>query len=173
MQHLLAGALEAEMPGLDDPGVHRAHRHLVDLAALDLEELAHRRARAVIAAHRLQPGMTPRHQAVLLPDLTLEQMGLRRDAASATDTAAWPACCGPPPACCRRRRPAPPPVACPLASGTPNQAHSRAPRCELRRGGGDEVLDRRLRHLVPRAGRRRCPAGRTRSAAFMAWGRAR
>ena len=39
MEHALAVTIEAEMPGLDDPGMHRADRHLVDLGPGDLEEI--------------------------------------------------------------------------------------------------------------------------------------
>ena len=39
MEDLLAVALEAEVPGLDDAGVDRADRDLVDLLALDPVEV--------------------------------------------------------------------------------------------------------------------------------------
>ena len=43
VEHLLAVALEAEVARLDDPGVDRADRHLVDLLALDPVEVDHAR----------------------------------------------------------------------------------------------------------------------------------
>ena len=39
VEHVLAVALEAEVARLDDAGVHRADRDLVDLLALDAEEV--------------------------------------------------------------------------------------------------------------------------------------
>ncbi len=50
VEDLLAVALEAEVSGLDDAGVDRADRDLVDLVALDAVEVAHRRADRLIAA---------------------------------------------------------------------------------------------------------------------------
>ena len=41
VEDLLAVALKAEVPRLDDPGVDRADRHLVDLLALDPVEVHH------------------------------------------------------------------------------------------------------------------------------------
>ncbi len=37
-EHLLAVGLEPEVAWLDDAGMHRPHRHLVDLLTVDLEE---------------------------------------------------------------------------------------------------------------------------------------
>ncbi len=44
MQHLLAVALKAEMPRLDDAGVNRTDRDFVNLTAFDPEEFADGRA---------------------------------------------------------------------------------------------------------------------------------
>ncbi len=46
VEDVLAVALEAEVAGLDDAGVHRADRDLVDLLALDAVEVGSRRRRA-------------------------------------------------------------------------------------------------------------------------------
>src|SRR5205807_7279795 len=78
MDHPLAMTVEAEMAGLDDPGMHRADRDLVDLGAGNREKFGladHWAARR--KAHRLQPGMAFRLDAVLLADLALEVMGCR------------------------------------------------------------------------------------------------
>ncbi len=81
---LLAAALEAKVPGLDDPCVHRADRDLVDARAFDPEEgVSRRRARRAllerkVAAQRLEPGVALGPDAVELEDLALEGLGLRR-----------------------------------------------------------------------------------------------
>ena len=49
-EHLLAVRLKAEMPRLDDAGVHRADRDLVHLVALDPEERVARRGRTALRA---------------------------------------------------------------------------------------------------------------------------
>ena len=77
MQHLLAVALEAEVARLDDPRMHRSHRHLVDLVALHAEEVRDTGAIALLEAHRLEPRMAPRGDAQLLGDLALEEVRLR------------------------------------------------------------------------------------------------
>ena len=91
VEHLLAVALEAEVAGLDDAGVHRADRDLVHLLALHREErvLAGDRRRGGgaaegvragaarrLEAERLRPRVPLGHDAELLGDLALE--GLRR-----------------------------------------------------------------------------------------------
>ena len=58
-EHGLSVRLEAEVPRLDDPGVHRADPHFVDLVAFHLRErirLAVQRARAPSPAARDQAG---------------------------------------------------------------------------------------------------------------------
>ena len=64
MEHSLAVALEAEMPRLDDAGMHRPDRDLVDLRAGDRKEIrvADRRP-ARWKAHRLEPRMAFRLDA--------------------------------------------------------------------------------------------------------------
>ena len=85
VQHLLARALEAEVPRLDDAGVHRPDGDLVDLAALHAEELAVGRARRPsIARTGFSHGWPSGISAVLLPDFALEEMRLRRASRSAT-----------------------------------------------------------------------------------------
>ncbi len=90
MEDLLAVALEAEVAGLDDAGVHRADRDLVHLLALDHEErvLARDRGGRIAAAERvahraqrrlepqrLQPRVPLGANPVLLGDLALEGLG--------------------------------------------------------------------------------------------------
>ena len=92
VKDLLAVALEAEMPRLDDAGVDRTDRDLVDLLALDPEEVgdaddrsfARPPAPGVVAgavramkANRLEPGMPFGTDPVLLGNLALEEMDLR------------------------------------------------------------------------------------------------
>ena len=77
VQHFLAGALESEVSRLDDAGMHRPHGHFMHLRTLDAEKLAIRRRQPIRTPHRLQPGMTLRREAVLLPDLALEHVRLR------------------------------------------------------------------------------------------------
>src|SRR5439155_17063555 len=74
----LAVAVEAEMARLDDPGMHRPDGHLMDLGAVNREELgiADRWA-AGREAYRLQPGVASRLDAVLLVNLALEMMRRR------------------------------------------------------------------------------------------------
>ncbi len=92
-EDVLAVALEAEVARLDHAGVHRPHRHLVDLLPLHAEEgvvarnggrvrdpapgvdSGHERR---LEAERLQPGVALRPHAELLEDLPLE--GLERGA---------------------------------------------------------------------------------------------
>ena len=91
VEDVLAVALEAEVPGLDDPGVDRADRHLVDLVALHAVEVRHAdqggfaaRSReglmagplGSVVANRLEPRVAARAQAELLGDLALEQVHL-------------------------------------------------------------------------------------------------
>jgi hypothetical protein len=79
----LPGALEAEVAGLDDPGVHRTHGDLVHLLALDPEKLcvaARRPGRGlprgvrlgVLEADGLEPWVAFRPDAPALEDLPLE-----------------------------------------------------------------------------------------------------
>jgi hypothetical protein len=77
VEDFLAGALETKMAGLDDAGVHRADGDLVNLAAVDAEELAHGGRGAGAAADGFEPRVAVGNEAVLLPDLALEEMGLR------------------------------------------------------------------------------------------------
>src|SRR5260221_1212941 len=92
MEHLLAVTLEAKMPRLDDPGMHRADRHFVNLFTLDAEEIgdadegrfAGLAAPSIVAgairrvkAHRPKPRVPFRPHAELLGNLTLEEMHLR------------------------------------------------------------------------------------------------
>ncbi len=88
VQHLLAVALEAEVAGLDDAGVHGPDGDLVHLIAFHAEERVVRadaerrvvqpvRARAVrrVAAQRLEPRVAGGQDAELLHDLALEARG--------------------------------------------------------------------------------------------------
>src|SRR4051812_14305500 len=86
MEDVLAMALEAEVPGLDDAGMHRADPHLVDLRALDAIEVddagnpgrgGARTPEGRLEADRLEPRMSFRTEPVLLGDLPLEQVDLR------------------------------------------------------------------------------------------------
>src|SRR5204863_2390410 len=78
MDHPLAMAVEAEMPGLNDTGMHRADRHLVDLRTGDREELRVTNDwPARREPHGVQPGMPFRMNAVLLRNLPLEMMRRR------------------------------------------------------------------------------------------------
>src|SRR3954470_19119849 len=66
------------MTRLDDARMHRAHRHLVHLRTAHLKErYVLDRFPAVREAHRFQPGMTFRKDAVLLVNLALEVMRRR------------------------------------------------------------------------------------------------
>ena len=78
MEHPLAVTVEPEMPGLDDPGMYRTDRDLVNFGAGDREErrVADRGA-ARREAHRLEPGMPFRFDAELLKDFALEVVGGR------------------------------------------------------------------------------------------------
>ncbi len=91
-EDLLAMALEAEMPRLDDTGVHRTDADLVDLGAVDAEvvhdrgqageAIRRRRAAAVEArrgAHRLGPWVAKRLRADLLRYLAFEELHLWTD----------------------------------------------------------------------------------------------
>ena len=91
MENMLAVTLKTKVARLDDPGMHRANRHLVYLVSLDLIEVTHcgqdglvRGPPPGIAAgpraavtHGLEPGMTNRFEPELLGDLPLEEMHLR------------------------------------------------------------------------------------------------
>ena len=88
MEHVLAVALEPEMPGLDDPRVHGPHRHLVYPVPLHLEIIGdaggqgpavRRQAPAIgaVEADGLEPRVTFGPRAPLFRDLPLEPMGLR------------------------------------------------------------------------------------------------
>src|SRR5262249_25741170 len=89
VKDLFAVALETEMARLDNAGVNRTDRDLVDFLPLDAVEvgdaddggLARRPAPDVVAgtvrgvkANGLEPGVTIRAYAVLLGDLPLEQV---------------------------------------------------------------------------------------------------
>jgi hypothetical protein len=85
VKDLLAVALEAEMPRLDDSRVHRADRDLVNRVALDAEEVGdarrERRARAravprLVVTDRFHPGMAFGVHSELLGDLALEEVRL-------------------------------------------------------------------------------------------------
>src|SRR5207249_4150149 len=78
MDHPLAMAVEPEMAGLDDPGMHRSDCNLMDLGTRDREEIRIADCRAAgWKAHRLQPGMALRLDIALLADLPLEVMRCR------------------------------------------------------------------------------------------------
>jgi hypothetical protein len=94
LEDVLAVALEAEVAGLDDAGVHRPDRDLVDRLALDAAELAHAdhgtlaglapeaegagsRGERLEEAQRVEIGVAEGLDAVLLGDLALEQVHLR------------------------------------------------------------------------------------------------
>ncbi len=95
VKDVLAVTLEAEVPGLDDAGVDGPDRDLVDLMALDAEEIGSGRrdgglddlgsrprpgvvSRAIgpVEPDRLEPGVPARDQPPLLGDLPLEPVGL-------------------------------------------------------------------------------------------------
>ena len=76
VQHLLAGALETKMAGLDHARVDGADGHFVNLAAADAKELAVGGRVAGASPHRLEPGMALRLETVLFPYLALEKMSL-------------------------------------------------------------------------------------------------
>ena len=74
-------ALEAEVAGLDDAGVHGPDGDLVHLVAFDLEVRSHRGPAAV---YRARTGLSQDalgHETVLLPQLALEEVRLRAVAA--------------------------------------------------------------------------------------------
>ncbi len=61
MEDALAVTIEAKMPGLDDPGMHRANRDFVDFGPGNLKEIDLLDGRAAMRkAHRLEPGVTLR-----------------------------------------------------------------------------------------------------------------
>jgi hypothetical protein len=76
--HLLAQAHEAEVAGLDDAGVDRAHTHLMHLLAAHAKEgvFAHALLAFAFKADRLEPGVALGLQTGLLPQLPL--LALRR-----------------------------------------------------------------------------------------------
>ena len=112
------------------------------------------------------------HEAVLLPDLALEQVRLRVRRRERRDSRRPAARCGRRRACCRRRRRARPRAASPSPSGTPNQAHSRAPRSSSAAVAATSSAARPARAPPPRACWCRWSAGRMRAAALMARERA-
>src|SRR5690606_16089990 len=64
VEDCLADHRKAEMPGLDEPGVHRTNGNLVDARSLDRTE----RIRAVgVAEARSGPGVTPHRVPALWP----------------------------------------------------------------------------------------------------------
>src|SRR5262249_39203391 len=82
--------LKAEMARLNDAGMHRPDRHLVDFLSFDAIEIRHThgriffsapgimpRAVGLVKTKRLEPGMAFWTQAPLLGDLTLEALNLR------------------------------------------------------------------------------------------------
>ena len=92
VEHLLPVALKAEVPGLDDPGMDRPDRDLVNLLASNPVVVHHPNnrpisflpvpgiaARAIggVKSHRLEPRVPFRHNTELLGDLPLEQMDFR------------------------------------------------------------------------------------------------
>lgn len=80
-------ALEAEMPRLDDPGMHRAHGHLVHFFAVHAVmgelgragPLAGRGGQAAVRheAHGFEPGMPFRADVPLFPELAFKKVRLR------------------------------------------------------------------------------------------------
>ena len=75
MEDALAVTAEAKMPGLDDPGMHRANRDFMDFGPGNLEEINLSNGRAATReAHRLEPGVAFRADPPLLVDLALEVM---------------------------------------------------------------------------------------------------
>ena len=87
MDHPLAMAVEAEMPGLDDAGMHRTDRDLVDFGAGDREELRRRRWSAPPGGNRtgLSQGCPSGSMPILLANFALEVMRRRAIRASAPD----------------------------------------------------------------------------------------
>src|SRR5579862_7529068 len=79
VEHPLAVAVKAEMPRLDDPGMHRANRDLVNFGAGDPEELAfvNGNASATGETNGLEPRVSFRVNTPFLIDFTLEVMGSR------------------------------------------------------------------------------------------------
>ena len=88
MQHALADAVEAEMPGLDHAGMHRSHGHLVnllpvhgvvgvlagDLFGVVVSEHVGQSLPVGVVADHLQPGMAFGPDAELLGDFAFEQV---------------------------------------------------------------------------------------------------
>jgi hypothetical protein len=82
VQHLLAQHLEAEVPGLDHPGVHGPHGHLVD--ALALHPVEGRVLRT--PAHGARPGVIQGRHAGLLGHLPFEELDLGAGPGQAGET---------------------------------------------------------------------------------------
>ena len=108
VKHLLAVALKAEMARLDDAGVDRADRDLVNFLPLDAVKVHHAddgtlvriTAPGVVTGpirrvepHRLEPRMPVGPHAELLGNLALEKVNLRDIPASATGNYPSPAVC--------------------------------------------------------------------------------
>src|SRR5262249_39045903 len=89
VEHVLSVALEAEVAGLNNAGVYRADRHLVNLLAFDpviIHDADHRglawcSAPGIVAgpvrsvkANRLEPGVPDGTDTELFGDLPLEEM---------------------------------------------------------------------------------------------------
>ena len=163
MEDVLAVALEAEVPGLDDPGVDRADRHLVDLVALHAVEVRdadqrgftvrrHERLMAgplrALEANRLEPRVAARAQTELLGDLALEQMHLRDRRGSATRTRrpARGSGRGAAARADRRRAPTIRPTASGSGSAIPKKAATRSPARDRLRDRAEELVRRELRH---------------------------
>ena len=77
MDDFLAGALEAEVAGLNDAGVNGADGDFVDFAAINLKEIAEDWGVAAGATDGLKPRMALRDEGMLLPKFAFEEMGLR------------------------------------------------------------------------------------------------
>ena len=73
MQYLLASTLKTEVARLDHARMHGTDGNLVDLASIDAKEVAVRGRVAIRAPYGLEPRMALGCEAVLLPDLALEQ----------------------------------------------------------------------------------------------------
>ncbi len=75
MDDALAVTVEAKMPRLDDPGMHRANRDFMNFRSGNLEEIIFLDGRTTARkAHGLEPGVPFRANPPLLVDFTLEVM---------------------------------------------------------------------------------------------------
>lgn len=74
--HLFTMAHEAEMSGLDHPGMDGADTHLVNLGSAHGEERVaiHRPLALRLEAHRFEPRVAFGHQAGLLPQFALKNL---------------------------------------------------------------------------------------------------